>query len=95
MPPCPPSAAQMRNNYAIDAAIFSQYGSFGANYSLATRNMGAVTVYGSISGCSLGATENSSGDGWTSDYYYDSRFNRKTPPGYPSAYRYQIVSWWE
>lgn len=91
----PPSAAQMQNNYTIDAAIFSQNGSFGANYSLATQNMGAITVYGSISTYSLGATENSSNDGWTSDYYYDARYSRKTPPSYPSAYRYQIVSWWE
>ncbi len=91
----PPSAAQMQNNYTIDAAIFSQNGDFGANYSMATQPMGAITVYGSITGYSLGATENSSLDGWTSDYRYDARYSSKTPPAYPSAYRYLIASWWE
>jgi hypothetical protein len=91
----PPSVALMQNNYTIDAAIFSQNGEFKANYSLATEPMGTITVYGSITGYTIGATENSSYYGWTSSYCYDSRYASKTPPSYPSPYRYQIVSWWE
>ncbi|HQT91065.1 MAG TPA: hypothetical protein PL001_03455 [Candidatus Kryptobacter bacterium] len=85
----------MQNNYTIDAAIFSQNGDFQANYSMATKPMGAITVYGSITGYTIGATENSYYDGWTSSYCYDSRYASRTPPSYPSPYRYQIVSWWE
>ncbi len=91
----PPSIAQMQNNYNIDAAIFSQYGEFGANYGLASQPMGAINVYGSITNYQLGATENYNYDGWTSQYGYDSRFKIQKPPSYPSTFRYQIVSWYE
>lgn len=91
----PPSASQMQNNYDIDAAIFSQYGEFGANYSMASKPMGAIDVYGSISNYQLGATENANYDGWTSEYDYDPRFKNLKPPSFPSTYRYQIISWYE
>lgn len=91
----PPSYSQMQNNYNIDAAIFSQYGEFGANYGMASHPMGAINVYGSITNYQLGATENYNYDGWTSQYNYDSRFKIQKPPSYPTTYRYQIVSWYE
>lgn len=91
----PPSASLIQNNYNIDAAIFSQYGEFGANYSLASAPLGAIDVYGSITNYQLGATENYNYDGWTSEYGYDPRFKIQKPPSYPSTYRYQIASWYE
>jgi hypothetical protein len=87
-------------NVNVQASIYCQKGSFGAqNYD--TRSIdGFINLYGGITQNIRGAvgTLASNGSiktGYNKRYKYDSRLQTTYPPFYPGCGTYQIVSWFE
>ncbi len=85
-------------NPLIEAAIYAQNGTFQCYYqsTLSYRNLGTVTVYGSIANNFLGVTCDPTGTyGYRANYRFDSRFSTDAPLAYPATGTYRILSWYE
>jgi hypothetical protein len=71
----------------IDAAIFA-----GRRFVVTNvdhRRTGTLRIYGSLAAGSLSATE----PRYATKVDYDSRFERRRPPGFPSTNRYEVDDW--
>lgn len=87
------------NSINIDASIYCEAGSFGAqNYS--TRPVsGIINLYGGIIQKTRGAVGTFSGSsitaGFSKNYKYDERLLLAYPPAYPGTGGFEVVSWYE
>lgn len=83
----------------IDASIYCEKGSFGAeNYS--TRPVsGSINLNGGIIQHTRGAVGTFSGTkitaGFSKSYKYDERLLLSSPPAYPNTGGFEVVSWYE
>lgn len=71
----------------IDAAIFA--GRRFVVTSINHRRMGTLRVYGSLSAGSMSASE----PRYATRLEYDSRFEERRPPGFPSTNRFEVAEW--
>src|SRR6202008_156570 len=82
-----PPGVTGRGDLEIDAAIYA-----GARFVVPRINhpgRATLRIYGSLAAGSLTATE----PRYATRIEYDSRFERRRPPGYPSTNRYEAVEW--
>ena len=93
------NTANNTNGINIDASIYCQSGSFGAqNY--ATRPIaGFINLYGGITQSVRGAVgtlyNGVINHGFSKKYRYDDRLLTSYPPAYPGCGSFEIVSWFE
>jgi hypothetical protein len=88
------------SNVNIQAAIYCQKGSFGAQNYDTRSSAGFINLYGGITQKTRGAvgTIGSGGSiatGFSKRYRYDDRLLSTYPPFYPGCGSYEIVSWFE
>jgi len=91
--------AANNNNININASIYCEAGSFGAeNYSKRPVS-GIINLLGGIIQKERGAVGTFSGSkvtaGFSKNYRYDERLLVTYPPAYPGTGGYEIVSWYE
>ena len=93
-----------RSDINIDAAIFAQYGGFGAeNYNTRSPS-GSINLNGGITqnirlAVGTFSTDHygnvSIGTGFSKSYHYDNRLMVSSPPKFPGTGSFEIVSWYE
>lgn len=86
--------------YKIQAAVYCQNGELTAEHYWDIPLSGRVEVVGGVNQYTAGSMgAYNPGHGlWYGFYYtvrYDTRLASVAPPGYPVAYKYELVSWWE
>jgi hypothetical protein len=88
------------NSVTIQASIYCQSGSFGAeNYS--TRGYdGYINLLGGVIQAIRGAvgvigSDGSITNGFSKSYSYDRRFMFSAPPNFPNTGSYNVISWYE
>ena len=86
--------------FKIQAAVYCQNGELTAESFWNLPLSGRVELFGGVcqkTAGSLGVFNPGHGL-WYGFYYtirYDTRFSHDSPPFYPNAYKYELVSWWE
>jgi hypothetical protein len=86
--------------FNIQATVYCQNGELTAQNFWSIPISGRVLLYGGVSqktAGSLGVFNPGHGlmNGMLYTIRYDDRFNTQSPPAYPVAYKYELVSWWE
>lgn len=89
------------NNTAINinASIFCQNGSFGAENYDGRPVSGNINLFGGVIQNTRGAvgtfSNNGTSSGFSKRYMYDNRLMVASPPFFPGTGSFEIVSWWE
>jgi hypothetical protein len=89
------SANGALNNVTIDASLFSQIGSFGAENYDGRANGGTLTVVGGIqqkTRAAVGTSGTSGQTGFKKDYDWDNNLQSMQPKGYPKT-PFVVQSW--
>ena len=86
--------------YKVQGAVYCQNGELTAEDFWEIPLSGRVEVVGGVNQHTAGTMgAYNPGHGlWYGFYYtvrYDTRLSSMSPPGYPVAYKYELVSWWE
>ena len=86
----PPSITG-RGDLEIHAAIFAgrRFVVSNINFGRATRRTATLRIYGSLSAGSMSASE----PRYATRFEYDSRFEQRRPPGFPSTNRFEVEEW--
>jgi hypothetical protein len=83
----------------INASIYCQNGSFGAQDYNTGSNRGYINIIGGIIQNVRGAVGTTSGGviktGYNKNYSYDARFMFSAPPNFPNTGAYSVISWYE
>jgi len=87
------------NSIQINASMYCQNGSFGAQDYNTGSNRGYINLVGGIIQAVRGAVGTTSGGviktGYNKNYSYDSRFMFSAPPNFPNTGAYSVISWFE
>jgi hypothetical protein len=86
---------QPAGDIKLDAAICALKGSFTYQDYATTSHLGYIKLNGSIIQNSRGAVGKVGGTGYLKNYKYDARYRYISPPGFPLATRYVVLSWCE
>jgi hypothetical protein len=88
------------NGITIQAAVYCQTGSFGAQDYNTRPYAGAIRLLGGITQKTRAAvgvigSNGSISNGFNKSYHYDSRLLTSYPPAFPGCGSFEIVSWYE
>jgi hypothetical protein len=86
----PPSITGL-GDLEIHAAIFAgrRFVVSNINFGRTARRQATLRIYGSLSAGSMSASE----PRYATRFEYDSRFDQRRPPGFPSTNRFEVEQW--
>lgn len=91
--------AANRNDINIDASIFCETGSFGAENYSSRPVSGNINLFGGVIQNTRGAvgtfSSRGSSTGFSKRYIYDNRLMVASPPMFPGTGSFEIVAWYE
>lgn len=88
------TAANNSGGVDIQATLYSQTKGLGAENLTSGGVKGSIRLLGGTTQAQRQVVQ-SSGNGYTKSYYYDTRLMTRTPPGFPLTGVFEIVSWFE
>lgn len=93
------NAANNTGDIELQASIYCEQGSFGAENYTGRPKAGNINLYGGIIQKTRGAVGTfsnwSGGTGFGKRYRYDNRLLYTTPPAFPGTGQFEILSWYE